>query len=576
MNKILKNIRKEYSSSKLKTTDNINIVVGNVWSRLNGDLDRKIINKIDDKLSYFVQGAWFSKLYKDGIWDGYIRLFNKRTHIFPTGFLGDTEKILKNSNKKFSVVDKREKIKHNSNVFEKVFTSNTNIIPRSYQKKAIISIAKNPCGVITIPTGTGKTIIINYSIKLIDISSNKKRKHLIITHGTSLLSQLKEEIEKFQKEEVGYIAEGIWNEKRITVASVDLLFNFLQNPYRLRKTKIKKTKREINDKVKSKKELLEKTENFLLSIDALYCDEAHHSPAKTFKTVINKISNASFRLGFTATYNRKGENEINLKSVTGKILYKKSISWMINKGYLAKPTIILIEYKGKDIKEQDHWSKDYSAGISANESRNIMLTKIVEKCINKNLSSVVFVVKKEHGDNILNLLNNKYNDKIEYLTGKDPQDAVRKPVMKSFVKGDIRSILCTRIFNEGIDFPQANCGIRCGAQEYSGGIIQQLGRILRKVKSNLSKDIDRKEIQRVFWFDILDAHSRIFAKHTLNRIRTYESEKEFEVIYSSSIDEIERIINERIKETKIIKKKTSKKDNKNSSEKDNKNSSKKR
>uniref|UniRef100_A0A6M3IHB7 Putative type III restriction enzyme n=1 Tax=viral metagenome TaxID=1070528 RepID=A0A6M3IHB7_9ZZZZ len=566
MNKILKNIRKEYSSSKLKTTDNINIVVGNVWSKINGELDREIINRIDDKLSYFVQGAWFSKLYKDGIWDGYIRFFNKKTRIFPTGFLGDTEKILKNSNKKFSVVDKREKIKHDANILEKVFSSNQNIVPRLYQKKAVMSVAKNSCGVITIPTGTGKTIVINYVIKLIDISSNKKRKHLIITHGTSLLSQLKDEIEKFQNEEIGYIAEGMWNEKRITVASVDSLFGLLQNPYKLRKTKIKKTKEEISDKVRSKKELLEKTENFLLSIDALYCDEAHHSPAKTFKTVINKISNASFRLGFTATYDRKGENETNLKSVTGKILYKKSISWMINKGYLAKPTIILIEYKGKDIEEQDHWSKDYSSGISANKPRNIMLANIVEKCIDKNLSSVVFVVKKEHGDNILNLLNSRHDNEIKYLTGKDSQDAVRKPVMKSFVNGEIRSLLCTRIFNEGMDFPQANCGIRCGAQEYKGGIIQQLGRILRKVKSPISKDIDRKEVQRVFWFDILDVHSRILAKHSLSRIETYESEKEFEVIYSS-IKEIERIINERIKEVKIIKKKTSKKNNKNSSKK---------
>jgi superfamily II DNA or RNA helicase len=186
-----------------------------------------------------------------------------------------------------------------------------------------------------------------------------------------------------------------------------------------------------------------------------------------------------------------------------------------------------------------------------------MLAKACSIFYKYQLNTVLFVQEKKQGEIINKFLTENFKFKlsdIKYMTGNDSQD-VRGPVLRDFKKGIVRTIVCTKILNEGIDFPEANCGIRAAGQKFEGGIIQQLGRILRKVRSPLSRDIDRKRIQRVFWLDILDLHDSRLARHTLERINVYESEPAFDVRYVDTLEQIDDIIKERIKDVKIIKRK---------------------
>jgi len=320
--------------------------------------------------------------------------------------------------------------------------------------------------------------------------------------------------------------------------------------------------------------------SLLTEATTLFLDEAHHSPAKTFRDVIYKTT-APIRIGTTATYIRSGSNDMLLHAVTGKITYKKSISWMIDKGYLAKPTIILMEYEGEDrstseidkeyskileekygkiraykkYKKAKSWNKIYTVQVSHNNERNLLLATVLNEFYKFSLNSVLFVTEKYQGEFIYNKCISEFNiidHKMSFLSGSDSVEEVRKPVLKQFQKGKIRTIICTRILNEGIDFPEANVGIRAGAQMFEGNIIQQLGRILRKVKKPLARDINRNELQRVFWFDLLDFHNKHLANHSLERIKTYESESAFDVRFIKSINGLKKILNEQIKDVKII------------------------
>jgi len=429
-------------SSKTETPKSVTLVVGNVWSRVSGNLPHKAKNRIDEKLSFFVQGAYHTKAYRDDIWDGRIRFFKKSTGIFPTGFCLTVKKILKKKKIKFKTLDKRRIIEYDDKFIKKVIRFNKKIVPRTFQKKAFIKFLEKGAGVFHLPTGSGKTIIMNLIIKAIDSFSDKEIQ-LVLTHGTSLLSQLRDEISSFQKEEIGYIAEGVWDEKRITVASVDTIFSNLKNPYKLRKTKRKKTKEEKRDKIKERKALVRKTESLLRRATAVHCDEAHHSPAKTFKTVLNKTLNASFRTGFTATYDRSGGDEMSLHAVTGKVVFKRSLSWMIDRGYLAKPTIILMSFD-KGSTNEEEWHKEYAKGISTNKARNRILAKVLYTFFSYNLSSIMFVQRKLHGEELLNILVEKHNIPTtlsRFLMGRDDNETVRKPTLNAFQKGEIRNII---------------------------------------------------------------------------------------------------------------------------------------
>ena len=551
---ILKKIKEE----KLIKTDNAKLIIGNVWTKISGSIPKKVINEIDDELSYFVQGAQFSKAYRDKNWDGFKRFLVKQS-LFPTGFLNDVCKIIKKNKIKVIKKDTRKKYEISEEEIIRIISTNKKITARKYQVKAVIRIINKQSGVANLPTGTGKTEIINLVIFVLDTYTKKKLKYLVISGGISLLSQLKESIGNFQNEKIGFIGSGIKEIKRITVGSVDSLY-----PHSIKKFK-KYGKNSKTFKIDNE------IQDLLQTVNVVFLDEAHHSPADTFRSVLNSATNASFRIGTTATYERADGEDMLLRAVTGSIIYKKSLSWMIEKGYLANPIIILFTYNGAELKEKkgDTWKDSYKDGVSQNKHRNILISNINKILIDKKLSSVLFVEQLNQGQDITkHMINNLRVDKnsISFLTGKSNL-TLRKQVLNNFSSGEIRTIVCTKILNEGIDFPEANAGIKASGMKFEGTIKQQLGRILRKKKNKFAKDIDRKESQNVFWIDICDVHSSILANHSLKRIKVYESEPIFKVIYVSSLNELKDAINDNIKKTKIIKDRKNSSDKKNSSNK---------
>ena len=476
-------IREIAKQKETVSEDEIIIKVGTVYSKIYGKISRKTINKIDKKLSYWFVGAQYSKPYKSGIWDGYIHLFSKKSKSFPTGFLNDVEKILNKRKIDFDIEDIREKLNISKESIIKTINFNKNIKPREYQIEALKKVLSEKVGIINIPTGTGKTLIINLIINAIDQETNGKAKHLIISSGLSLLNQLKTEINSFQKIKAGFIGQGKFEVARVTIASIDSLHSMFDKGH------------------KHQQKLI----GLLNNSTSLFLDEAHHSPSKTFKKVIQSC-NAQFRIGTTATYKRSGGDDMMLKAVTGDIIYKKSISWMIKNGYLATPKIFLLEFRDKErskkeidklymeikaksgkeidlkkVKKMRDWHKIYSVEIANNEKRNKLIAKAFKILYGFDLSIVLFVREKIHGEYFRNALDTeKFKNKIKLMSGNDDVKEIRIPTLNEFRSGSIRSIICTRILNEGIDFPEANCGIRTEGMMFDGNIIQQIGRILRK------------------------------------------------------------------------------------------------
>ena len=105
-------------------------------------------------------------------------------------------------------------------------------------------------------------------INSIDQETKFEARHLIISIGLSLLGQLKREIEKFQKTNVGFIGENKFDVNRITVASIDSLYSII-------------TTKKFDPRKEKVMDLLENS-------TSLFLDEAHHSPAKTFKQIVQK------------------------------------------------------------------------------------------------------------------------------------------------------------------------------------------------------------------------------------------------------------------------------------------------
>lgn len=510
----------------------VEVVAGVVFTQLKGlsSYERAIADRCT---RYFVEGSQFSRQVRDGVWDGYVHLLNSRG-IMPTGMLN---KVLARFDRKsvaYKVKDTRQYFRVPS-ADAGVSLLNGSRSLRPYQSEAVSALLSNFVGTVVLPTGTGKTTVIAALAAKI-----RKEQFLIIGSGTSILLQLQEEIGDLIGERVGYIGEGKWLPDRVTVTSVDTMGEMLVPPPKKIRFKTKDDKRKYEARLERWRIQRPKALAFLGGPRCICVDEAHHGPSDTFKATLYACTNAVLRAGFTATYSRSSGDEMLLHAVTGGVIYKRSTSWMIKRGYLSRPVIILLQCCRNHGDEWETYKESYTYGIVRNNGRNRLLAKSIELIASYGLGSIVFVSEIAHGMELERLLNDCKVGRVVFVTGNE-SGSVRKRILDAFQRNEITVLICTKIFNEGIDIPRVASGVKAGGLKYEGTSIQQLGRILRKIPGSDGEIIlDREE--RVFWVDVMDLHDEYLSNHSLHRMATYEKEKEYIIEIAGKISDLGKII----------------------------------
>lgn len=141
---------------------------------------------------------------------------------------------------------------------------------RSYQERAVSAALKAPQGVISSPTGSGKSLL------GLEIIRRRQQKTLILLHRGDLAKQWIEVIKERLGLTAGFIGDGSWEiGQEITIAMVQTLA-----------TREKETKS------------LAETFGLILT------DECHHTPCDTFSEVIGWFS-SKYRYGLSATLERR-------------------------------------------------------------------------------------------------------------------------------------------------------------------------------------------------------------------------------------------------------------------------------
>lgn len=145
----------------------ITISITNVYCQIHDLTDHKIIDKLDNKLSYYQEGYLYSPAYKRHVWDGKVRMLSKQLK-FQTGMLPYVEKILQDNDVEYNIIDNRQEIVLGKEIplvkgyFE----------PRDYQIEIVKRCLEYKCGIIKSATGChakGQGILMyNGSIKLVE------------------------------------------------------------------------------------------------------------------------------------------------------------------------------------------------------------------------------------------------------------------------------------------------------------------------------------------------------------------------------------------------------------------------
>lgn len=415
----------------------IRVIIHGSHGIIDGWVDSDVLDMLDEMMRFRPDGYEYATSYQNGLWDGYIRLFEKRIKRFPIGFLNKVLDLL-GKHYKIEIVDKRteteRQLKLSWNFPHKL---------RNYQEEVIQKAIENKGGYICLPTGAGKTVI---ALRLIYLL---RKPTLVVVHRKELLYQWARLIEDVLGYKPGLIGDNQYEEKEITVAMVQTAI------------------RRLPEK----------------RYDILITDECHHIPADTFYGLADHIQ-ARYRYGLSATPWREDKKDLMIIAQLGKLIAKVSVEKLVSDGHLAKPVFIIVRhrqkplYKGKYENGNAAYARIYKEYIVKGKERNKAIIEIVKKLHSEGHKIYVDVKRISHGRTLERMLKQEGINAI-FISGES-ESKRRQNVLKNFEKDGF--ILISTLIKEGVDLPAMTCCVLAGGGKSSIQTIQTIGRALRPKK----------------------------------------------------------------------------------------------
>lgn len=426
--------------------------------------------------SYRPAGFQFSPKFSDGSWDGRTRLayqLKDGSFSFPSGLIHRVREFLFKEGyriKRRTSYDIKEIAKRRVRILK-------GIEFRKYQYEAAKMALYHYRGIVKLPTASGKTVVASLVINSI------RQPTIVLTNDKNLLYQMSNVLKTHIGGDVGIIGDGRREFNDITIGSIPTLYqNF--NQYK----------------------------DFLTEKKVLIIDEVHHTVAKTWYKLAQKLP-CVYRIGLSATP-ESGPNTIMLEACTGKIIYTKPPTELVEEGYLSKPDIVLVKTEKPKLLERYDYHKAYQLGIVENKYRNKRIAKLCKLlCKKKKYSPIIIQTKKLDHYKYLKQELDKLEIEHEYLSGKDPSSK-RNDAIQRFKDGKLKILAVSRIFDEAVDIPNIRTLIIASGGKSKRQTIQRLGRGMRKHKQKTS-------ILVIDFFD--ETHSYLKA-HSVRRKNTYLKE----------------------------------------------------
>lgn len=485
--------------------------------------------RLKDELSFEVQGSEFSQARQQGYWDGYEYLykFNPSTRLegeFPLGLLNKVVNILKAEGCLYQINDERR------NSVASIRTQ-LNVQLRGYQSEAVDLALKNKSGILNIATGGGKTKTATAIIH------HLARKTVFYVHTIDLLDQAKEEFEETLGVEIGQVGGGVVDIKDITVATIQTVIKAFDKEYKSEDSEIDKSllKQDKTDITNHKEDI----QKMVSEAEVIFFDECQHLGAESFYEVATRSHNALYRYGLSATPWRDDGKEIYLEAGLGHVIYQLSATWLIEEGYLIRPTIKIYS-GGQSFNRFDNrkYQQIYKEDIVENKIRNKIAIDVAMMVLKKNKTSLIIVQRKRHGEILKEMFKEHYNIDVPFVYGGTPKKKRRnyiaqfkryyEPEMVKQKDGTMKQeeispiMIASTIADEGLDIPHLSTVILTGGGKSTTRILQRIGRAIRLYEN---KDLNIKK-EAAFVVDFQD-NSKYLTDHSLIRRSVMQREKAF-------------------------------------------------
>lgn len=206
--------------------------------------------------------------------------------------------------------------------------------------------------------------------------------------------------------------------------------------------------------------------------DCLIIDEVHHAASKTYQR-LNKSQwqGIYYRFFLTATYFRNQEHEsLIFEGLAGQVGFKLGIQDSVKKGYIVPVEAYYIDMSKRST-DAYTWQQVYSELVVNNEARNELLGRLL-RVLNAGKHPTLCLVKEIAHGAILERLTG-----IPFANGQDDNT---RGYIDQFNAGKIKALIGTvGILGEGIDTKPCEYVIIAGLGKAKSSFMQAVGRGVR-------------------------------------------------------------------------------------------------
>jgi superfamily II DNA or RNA helicase len=456
--------------------------------------DDSVAQELSEYFAFFVPGFQFTPLFKKKMWDGKIRLFDRRYATLPGGLVGYLEKFATDRGYTLSI-DDAVLLTTNFSISEaESFARSLQLphIPHDYQIEAFAKSIRNRRALIVSPTASGKSLIIYMIVR--HLQQNHK-KGLVIVPTTALVEQLFTDFQSYG-----------WNSDK-----------YVQ---RLYAGKEKHTKHFLT--ISTWQTLHLQSPEYLAQFDFVIGDEAHQFKAKALTGIMTNLICADVRIGTTGTLDGTKTHKLVLEGHFGPVFQTITTKQLMDSGKVAELKIkcLILKYPEsvRTALKKSTYPEEYEAVVQY-QPRERFIRNLALSLQGNTL--ILFQLVKKHGKEIFEDLKTSTDKHQVFFVHGNVETEEREEVRRiTELSNNAIVVASYGTFSTGTNIKNLHNVIFASPSKSRIRNLQSIGRGLR-----LSDGKSHATL-----FDIVDdlrvgKHENFLLKHFIERVTIYNEEK---------------------------------------------------
>ena len=465
------------------------------------ECERHLAMELSEYFTFFVPGHQFVPAFRNRIWDGKIRLFNRQSNEIYLGLIPYIKEFCDEREYTYEIEELEDEFSiYQADKFFKslnLHSAGRPITVNDHQRDAFIEAMQSRRKLLLSPTASGKSLIIYLIFR--QLLDYQDLKGLIIVPTTSLVEQLTSDFKDYAEHDD---------------------FDVDEHVHKIYQGKDKHSGKKLI--ISTWQSLYHMPPEYFKQFQYIIGDEAHNFKAQSLTTIMTACINTKYRIGLTGTLDGTKTHKLVLEGLFGPVKQVITTKELIDKKILSDFNIkcLILKHSEDKCEEARDWTYQEEMDFIVSSSNRNRFIRNLAISMNTN-TLVLFQMVEKHGKKLYEMIKEKSGERKVYFVhgGTDTEDreAIRHIVEK---EKDAIIVASYGTFSTGINIKNLHNIIFASPSKSVIRILQSIGRGLRQSSG--------KEMATLY--DVADdlrhkKHMNFTLRHFVERVKIYTEQK---------------------------------------------------